>query len=452
MFKLNSRKYADMIEAYKKMENLFEEEKQYLLGEIEQNAETMEGSAVSGWKSGYIDFFGQGAYAEAMEAVKELRTSMEEMQPLVNRIVAEGLLFADQLDADEMIFPGSGEVPGEEWIQLDEAYVGAVKSGCDQIEETRESLEKTMADIRELCDGIVDIGEEAAQFEEANRALKRVQTFREAFEKYVYDVRDLDESLRLDFAVLVDQERLESGKEMERTLSRLYSCVQEGELKAILEKDPLYWTDEENRIASAAWSAAVEEGDTEAIEQLLDACRDEESGRVDYHRMGVLREYTEGESREILSALMEDAENLPEWTYAEYMIDVMKEDGSLTIVITQDVLLEEDNYFTVTMDKEGEVHRGPFEFSHSKPSYDAYYYETAAGYMEKDEEGRYGFESLLKQDAGEVGEREKEVLSLLYQDKCRVVETASSRESREGQFEVAERFVEGMFRYQVYLV
>lgn len=446
MFQINRREYGAMVEACKEIEAIFEEEQEFLSEQTQQTAQTMDGIAISTWCTGFNSVLNNGVYEDALEQMKSLRTSMETMQPLVNRIVAEGILLADQLDADEMIFPYAGEVSGEELILLNDVYVGAVRNSCWQIWETGKSMGTIMEEVMEDCSGIVELGEERQQLAKACKAADRIETFREAFDKYVYDVHDLDESLRLDFQSMTNALLEMSGVIMETTLCEINNRLQIQELQTMLNKDPMDWTMEENRIASELWVNAVEEGDTETLKQLLDMCRDGEGGRLDSTRLGILRDYTEGESREFLSVLMEDS--LPEWAYAEYLIDVKKEEGILTITITQDVLLEEDNSYTVVSDGKGGAYRSIVNIFNYTPDYPEDYYETAAGYMEKDEEGIYAFESVLKQDATGFSEREKEILSLLYQDKCRIVETSSCREERAEQYDITERFIEGMFRHE----
>lgn len=452
MFQIHSGDYADMIEAYKKLETVLEEERETLQAVVDKSEQSMSGNAIYAFQQGYKRTLNLGAYAKLMEHLKSMYTSMEELQPLMNQIIAEGKLLGEQLDSDDLLYPGVSDVvaSSNSEIVLDDAYTNLITSGCDEVLDLGDSLKTSMETVFSYCEGLLDFSEEKTQLAEAYTCVKRVENFQIGFNRYVRGVRDLDDSLNADFQRLIVKEEQESGKNVEADLKQAAQYGQITELQAILEKDPTDWTDAECELLTKSWERAVDEGNIDTMSLILEGCVDEKSGRLDYYRMGIIRENSDGEAWVILDTLMQN--ELPAWSYADCIIEVSKEGGALTVLVTQDVLLEEDNTIKLTVgdtESEGSI-VSTVEIVNRTADYSEETYEIAAGFLEKDEAGNYQFETILKQDAAAVGEKEKEILALLYEDKCRVIETASSRETKEEQFEITERFVEGLFRMQMY--
>ena len=448
MFKVNCKDYSEMIEAYLALETVLQEEKENLSAQVEQSRQSMSGEAIETWHTGFTQVLDVGAFDEVVKQTQGIRSTMEEMLPLLCKMSELGRTFGDQLQSDEFIYPSSGGSCEcrDEILEFNDICTNQITLDCEEVQTFGDCMYTLIGQMKDLCGDVVDFSDATSKIEEAHCQTKRIDNFITAFGFYVTGVRDLDESLRLDFTSLIDEDEVLSGVVYEAKLRTLTGSIQITQLEEVLEKDSHDWTQEDIEIVAKAWETAVKTRNVQVLNQILDGCQGGESGILNYDGLELLCAKTDGESKEILIALVQH--QFPDLNYAECLIDIEEEEGILTITVTQDVLLEKDNVVRIIARGDGVVNISKSEICNFKLDYANDYYELAEDLLEKDETGRYKFEIIIEQDVEKASEKEKEVLSLLFNDKFAVIETAPSREAREQQFEISERLLAGIFRYE----
>ncbi len=450
MFQLHSGDYAAMIEAYQKLRNVLEEERENLQLILDNSRQAMSGAAINCWQYGYDNMLNYGVYEELIEQLDGMQSVMRDLQPLMNQMIEEGKLFAEQLESDVILNPSvRGSVENSDTVLLlEDEYANLISGECERILELGEDLNISMNTVFSHCGDLIELSYEKSQLENAYTHVKRVENLQTGFNRYVAGVRNLDEGLLVGFEKFRDASVIQKGIPLEINLKKAAGQGKISKLQAILKKDPTEWTQAECEMLARTWENAVTEGNIDTMETILNGCVDHENNRMDYFSLGSIWENCNGEPRWILESLMQN--QLPPWKYAECMAEVREEEGVLTVFIMQDVLLEEDNTIRLTL---GDLESGcggmqEVNILSRTKSYSDDYYKIAESFLKQDAEGIYPFETLLRQGTEEVSEREKKILALLYEDQCRAIETAPDTEARKQQFAAAEKFVESLFYYQ----
>ncbi len=135
------------------------------------------------------------------------------------------------------------EALGELGDVLEESRSNFLMQKCEDLVERGKSIRSHMQEAIAMCSGLIDCTAEQEALNEAWRSVKRIETFRLAFQKYVMDVRNLDESLRLDFQTFTDMDVVEAGREMKEAVNERHSHEQRlAEVKRILGNPPQEWS------------------------------------------------------------------------------------------------------------------------------------------------------------------------------------------------------------------
>ncbi len=251
MFQINRKEYLNMIDALGGFLAVLETERemqQFMADHSETNFTGIAGAAL---RSGMKTFLSYGVYEKAYQQSKKMKGSMESLLPLVNKL----LMVADTLDqylitdtAAYTITPFS--VPyvqaENEIFMLNEGYANYLEQQCEDLVEKGKILKGQMQDAINKCSGIIDCAAEQTAINEAYDSVMRIENFKQAFRSYVMGVRDLDESLRLDFQAYTDVEVVEAGKALKEAMHENFGEeINVIRIKEILQKPKEEWTEKE---------------------------------------------------------------------------------------------------------------------------------------------------------------------------------------------------------------
>ena len=171
--------------------------------------------------------------------------------PLVNKLLGVADTLEQHLEADAATyavtpFMFSYGQAGNEIFMLNEGYANYLEQQCEDLVEKGKILKGQMQDAINKCSGIIDCSAEQTAINEAYQSVLRIENFKQAFQSYVIGVRDLDESLRLDFQTYTDSEVVETGKALREVVNNeiVYNEKME-KLRDISAKSSGKWTEEE---------------------------------------------------------------------------------------------------------------------------------------------------------------------------------------------------------------
>lgn len=215
MFQINRKDYENMIDALESLQYVLESERepQRRLTNIDESR--FSGKVGEAVKSGMQALLYTGVYDKAYRQSKSMKERMEDLLPLVNRILSEAEDLAWYLDTDTYTGAYYEAIERQEnshIFRLDEDYASLVNQQCDELLHQGKQLKEQMESAIEQCGGLIDCSREQSALNTAYRSIARIGDFQEAFQKYVHDVRDLDECLRQDFTALIDEDDMERGQ------------------------------------------------------------------------------------------------------------------------------------------------------------------------------------------------------------------------------------------------
>ena len=223
MFKINRKEYVNMIDALGELQDILEKERETQQLMAKGSVRGVIGTAGMAMRKGLSMFLDQGVYERAYQQCKKIKESMESLLPLVTRLLWQAESLATDLEETislKTFLPDYGPYsqPGTEIFMLDESYVNSIKQGCDDLVVRGRFLKNQMQAAINKCAGIIDCSAEQAAINKAEKSVLRIADFKEAFQSYVIGVRDLDESLRMDFTAFADEEDMKCGKPFRRDI------------------------------------------------------------------------------------------------------------------------------------------------------------------------------------------------------------------------------------------
>ena len=266
MFQINRKEYLNMIDALGGLQDVLETERETQQSMTDSSEANFTGAAGSSLRLGIRIFLSYGVYERAYQQSKKMKESMESLLPLVNKLLGVADTLEQHLEADAATyavtpFMFSYGQAGNEIFMLNEGYANYLEQQCEDLVEKGKILKGQMQDAINKCSDIIDCSAEQTAINEAYQSVMRIENFKQAFQSYVIGVRDLDESLRLDFQTYTDVEVVESGKALQEVVHE-----NSGEerniirIREILQKPREDWTEEERIFLDRNFSIAVDEG------------------------------------------------------------------------------------------------------------------------------------------------------------------------------------------------
>lgn len=266
MFQIDRKEYIKMTEVLGELGDVLKEKREIQNLRLEQNKGVFQGAAGAVFGASMSHILREGVYEKAYRQSRKMRESMESLQPLVSRLLEEEKLLAEQLEADDVIYPGEVYMGGgEEIVMLDEFNYSLLMQKCEDLEERGKSIKNHMQEAIDLCSGLIDCTAEQEAISDAWRSVERIKTFRRAFRKYVMGVRDLDETLRFDFQAFTDMDAVKAGREMREAV---YYEKRLEKIRTILEKPLEEWTEEEKDFLEENSQLVENEGGRAALREM----------------------------------------------------------------------------------------------------------------------------------------------------------------------------------------
>ena len=215
MFQINRKDYEEVIDALEALQYALESERESQRGLTNIDETRLAGGVGEVIRNGMQALLYTGVYDKAYRQSKNMKEKMESLLPLVNRIIIEAENLAWYLDTDTYAgsyYETDARAENSHIFRLDEDYISLVNQQCDELLAQGQLMKRQMESAIEQCGGLIDCSEEQSALNAAYRFITRIRDFQEAFQKYVNDVRDLDECLRQDFAALIDEVDVERGQ------------------------------------------------------------------------------------------------------------------------------------------------------------------------------------------------------------------------------------------------
>ncbi len=436
MFQLNRKAFSDTLLAVTELENSLISQRENQQNALDAYWQKNSGLTAQTLYTGYTNVLNNGVYAEAVNLAGGVRMSMEAAYPTLNRLVEQRRSLLERMGVD------SSE---DEDLVLDAAYKQDFISSFEEFETANYESMRALTEVMDTCGGLIDFAAEREALAADYQNCKWIGELGPEWQLHFKEIEDLEEGLRLDFGRYVDEAELarECSPRMPYNMWSMFA-IQPSAIKLLQHKHPDSFSEGDIQALGEEWKHAVENADTETMQKILEVSINAESGEIDKGLLEAIGHYA-GEEGALLTELARAKDKFPRFHYVDYAVQVKKEGETYEINLIQDVFLEKDNRYTVTMNGQGLV-TGEKQIVTQLHSYTPGELRRAQELVEQGEDGSYGFEEVLSRDAGDISEADYELLGAVLEDKCRMLEYGPDREGAVGEaYDVTESMLESLF-------